>query len=314
MLFPSKDAVEASEMRWEGIKRVFVIDSTWLTTNQILRDERFRGMPHVKIAAEQTTFWRYHAHGEAFLSTAECIFHLLRQYSIATAGGYDGRYDQLLFYYAHFYRQIQLHYLHRSDRSFVHKNNYIHYDKASEEEAKLKALRKEEGIAEDEQAGMGNEQDEDEEGEVAKRASDARNQALLARERFFSPSSIPTEFAIAEVIKVREKWRALVTFRVDKPNWPSTKFACQIRYKGNAQKQQPPLQLDAATGEWRTYSQDLHDDEKTREMSGHHFGGHLGKINEEDLPQMIQVRFRSEPLGWSEWSSSIELERNHLQE
>ncbi|KAJ1479305.1 hypothetical protein T484DRAFT_1814839 [Baffinella frigidus] len=59
----------------------------------------------VKIADEQTTFWRYHAHSETCLSTAECIFHLR---TVVVEGSYSGQFDKLLFFYAHLYRAIQL--------------------------------------------------------------------------------------------------------------------------------------------------------------------------------------------------------------
>jgi len=42
----------------------------------------------VKIADEQTTFWRYHAHSETCLSTAECVFHLLRQREVQCFDGH----------------------------------------------------------------------------------------------------------------------------------------------------------------------------------------------------------------------------------
>jgi DTW domain-containing protein YfiP len=141
LLFPSESSVEVGDLDWRGVKRVLLIDSTWITCNQMLRDPRLMRLRHIRIQDEQTTFWRYHHHGESCLSTIECIYHTLRQHRLATAGAYAGEYDGVLFYYAHFYRQIQLHYLRRPDRSFMHKSNYIHYDKAAHEARLLSVLQ-----------------------------------------------------------------------------------------------------------------------------------------------------------------------------
>ena len=141
LLFPSDSSVEVQAMDWSKVKRVLLIDSTWITCNQMLRDTRLKRLRHIRIQDEQTTFWRYHHHGETCLSTIECIYHTLRQHKLATDGSYAGEYDGILFYYAHFYRQIQLHYLRRPDRSFMHKSSYIHYDKAAREAAMLDALK-----------------------------------------------------------------------------------------------------------------------------------------------------------------------------
>ena len=141
LLFPSDSSVEVEAMDWSKVKRVLLIDSTWITCNQMLRDTRLKRLRHIRIQDEQTTFWRYHHHGETCLSTIECIYHTLRQYKLATDGRYEGEYDGILFYYAHFYRQIQLHYLRRPDRSFMHKSSYIHYDKAAREAVMLDALK-----------------------------------------------------------------------------------------------------------------------------------------------------------------------------
>ena len=40
LLFPCEGAVVASDVDWAGVRRVLAIDSTWITSNQILRDPR----------------------------------------------------------------------------------------------------------------------------------------------------------------------------------------------------------------------------------------------------------------------------------
>ena len=165
LLFPSATSVEVEALDWRKVKRVLLIDSTWITCNQMLRDTRLKRLRHMRIRDEQTTFWRYHHHGETCLSTIECIYHTLRQYQLATAGEYRGQFDSILFYYAHLYRQIQLHYLRRPHRLFMHKSNYIHYQKAAREAQRLSLL----GV------GTGNVDDEGEEDdgfEVQERATE----------------------------------------------------------------------------------------------------------------------------------------------
>jgi len=40
LLFPCEGAVVAGDVDWAGVRRVLAIDSTWITSNQILRDPR----------------------------------------------------------------------------------------------------------------------------------------------------------------------------------------------------------------------------------------------------------------------------------
>jgi len=35
LLFPSDTSIEVSDMDWTGVKRVLLIDSTWITCNQV---------------------------------------------------------------------------------------------------------------------------------------------------------------------------------------------------------------------------------------------------------------------------------------
>jgi DTW domain-containing protein YfiP len=57
------------------IKKLVVIDSTWQQTKQILRDEKIKGIPCVKLEPQQTKFWRYQDKGDDHLATVEGTPH-----------------------------------------------------------------------------------------------------------------------------------------------------------------------------------------------------------------------------------------------
>ena len=41
------------------------------------------------------------------LATIEAIYHVYKEYQLAKKGNYDGEFDNLLFYFKHFYQMIQ---------------------------------------------------------------------------------------------------------------------------------------------------------------------------------------------------------------
>jgi DTW domain-containing protein YfiP len=111
LLFPSPDAVDVNSMSREellAIKRVVLIDSTWHQTKHFLREENLMKLKKVKILTEKTAFWRYQRIAETNLSTIEALYFFFRDFEVGLncAGDYalyDGRYDNILYYYVYNY-------------------------------------------------------------------------------------------------------------------------------------------------------------------------------------------------------------------
>ncbi len=113
LLYPRADAKSLKEMGQERIsqfKHVVIIDSTWGQVNTYLNHEEIKALPAVKIATKKSTFWRYQRLDEENLSTIEALYFFFREYSETLAKSeekYDGRFDNLLYFYAYTYQTIQ---------------------------------------------------------------------------------------------------------------------------------------------------------------------------------------------------------------
>eukprot|EP00824_Muranothrix_gubernata_P007262 TRINITY_DN1930_c0_g1_i2.p1 TRINITY_DN1930_c0_g1~~TRINITY_DN1930_c0_g1_i2.p1 ORF type:complete len:398 (-),score=50.47 TRINITY_DN1930_c0_g1_i2:972-2138(-) len=97
LLFPSKDALEFSQLDLTKVKKLVFVESTWQTAGKCLRDERVKKLPHVKLLTHRTAFWRYQELGSECLATIEAIYYAMVEYYQALHGEYDGRYDDLMF-------------------------------------------------------------------------------------------------------------------------------------------------------------------------------------------------------------------------
>mmetsp|Transcript_34596 Transcript_34596/g.86937 ORF Transcript_34596/g.86937 Transcript_34596/m.86937 type:complete len:304 (+) Transcript_34596:3445-4356(+) len=111
VLYPSKDAVGLEEMSTEelsSIKKVVFIESQWQKGNRVASHENLASLKRVKIKQRQTRFWRYQSVGEECLATIEAIYYFFREYAerLSDDGRYNGEYDDLMFYFALFHRQI----------------------------------------------------------------------------------------------------------------------------------------------------------------------------------------------------------------
>ncbi|XP_071942586.1 tRNA-uridine aminocarboxypropyltransferase 1-like [Antedon mediterranea] len=141
LVFPSKDAVKLDDIfkvpkddkkegkeddkkegkeddKKEGVKeqidssftRVVFIDSTWNQSNQIFRDERLKGLPCIILNSRETCFWRTQKDKpNTYLATIEAIYYFLVDYHNLTHDDipYDGRYDNLLYFYAFMYKVVE---------------------------------------------------------------------------------------------------------------------------------------------------------------------------------------------------------------
>eukprot|EP00347_Sterkiella_histriomuscorum_P007246 403349699 len=143
LLFPTEDAIEVTSMNAEElakIKKVVIIDCTWHQTAHFLKQQNLKKLKTVKILTEKTVFWRYQRISESNLATIEALYYFFRDFDVnkncqGDYSKYDGKYDNLLYYYVFNYKLIQFEYKEgqKKDRNFWKIKNYI---KNKEEEKK----------------------------------------------------------------------------------------------------------------------------------------------------------------------------------
>ena len=138
ILFPDETAVELKDLpadEFSQIRNVIVIDGTWSQAAAINRTDPYCRLRRIKINPNlKTVFWRYQDLGEHCLSTIEAIYYFMREFLEAQEMVndnklmcYDGRYDNLLYFFSFFYHLIQRSYNNNPDRKYTsrHRPNYI---------------------------------------------------------------------------------------------------------------------------------------------------------------------------------------------
>ncbi|BES95599.1 DTW domain [Nesidiocoris tenuis] len=103
-----------------GFKKVVFIDSTWNQCKGIYKDPRLAELPCVVLRKRITQFWR-HQKGSPrwYLSTIEAVHQFFVEFHMAqTSTDYDGRYDNLLFFFRYMYYKIHTLYDHDSLQSY----------------------------------------------------------------------------------------------------------------------------------------------------------------------------------------------------
>ncbi|XP_060078101.1 tRNA-uridine aminocarboxypropyltransferase 1-like [Ylistrum balloti] len=111
--------VKRSKLMTENTKRlevkppfdkVIIIDSTWNQTKRISSDERLRGLTCLELKTRHSNFWRHQKDlPPTYLSTIEAIYYFVRDYHdiFLASEKYDGRYDNLLFFFTFMYNKIK---------------------------------------------------------------------------------------------------------------------------------------------------------------------------------------------------------------
>ncbi|XP_070533257.1 tRNA-uridine aminocarboxypropyltransferase 1-like [Ptychodera flava] len=91
------------------VNRVIFIDSTWNQTSSIYRDDRLQGLQCVVLKSVKTSFWRkQEKKPDTYLATIEAIYHFLVEYhQLFIDSEYDGRYDNLLYFYSFLHKIVQ---------------------------------------------------------------------------------------------------------------------------------------------------------------------------------------------------------------
>ena len=138
ILFPDETALELKDLSIEeflNIRNVIVIDGTWSQAAAINRTEPYCKLRRIKISPNlRTVFWRYQDLGEHCLSTIEAIYYVMREYQETLNKNndaedviYDGRFDNLLYFFSYFYHLIQRSYIKNPDRKYTsrHRCDYI---------------------------------------------------------------------------------------------------------------------------------------------------------------------------------------------
>ncbi|XP_067020947.1 tRNA-uridine aminocarboxypropyltransferase 1-like isoform X1 [Acropora muricata] len=124
IVFPAKDAISLKtlgEIHNTGsmhlpesagsdlFDRVVFIDSTWQQCHKIIADEKLVGFQKVKLENAMTHFWRPQRNKpDTCLATIEAIYYFFKEYEeYILWREYDGKYDNLLFFFAFQYNLIQ---------------------------------------------------------------------------------------------------------------------------------------------------------------------------------------------------------------
>ncbi|RMX56343.1 hypothetical protein pdam_00004462, partial [Pocillopora damicornis] len=90
------------------LHRVVFIDSTWQQCHQIITDKKLKGLKRVKLESAVTHFWRPQRKPDTCLATIEAIYYFFKEYDQhILKREYDGRYDNLLYFFAFQYKLIQ---------------------------------------------------------------------------------------------------------------------------------------------------------------------------------------------------------------
>ena len=133
VLYPHKDALTVKELKPEelnSIKKIVALDCTWFQTtvkkfmhdSVLLTSDLIKALintvskypvKYVKLEEYETTFWRPQHHSKKCLSTCEAIYYFFKEYDVAKNlltnenYQYDGKYDNLLFYYVLQFKAIE---------------------------------------------------------------------------------------------------------------------------------------------------------------------------------------------------------------
>ena len=116
LVYPDPDAPDLAEMAEAGelgkYTSVVFVDAQWRQAKAVMRAPQLAPLTRVRMGSYVTTFWRYQTHEPDHLATIEAIYYFFAEYARAHHPDrvYDGRYDPLMYLYAHQYELIQARY------------------------------------------------------------------------------------------------------------------------------------------------------------------------------------------------------------
>lgn len=112
-LYPTKNAKTLKEIGKEKLSKInhlLMIDSTWAQVNTFMKIPEINKLQAVKITTTETTFWRYQQVDSSNLATIEALYFFFKEYDEVMrkeGENYDGKYDNLLYFYTFNYNLIQ---------------------------------------------------------------------------------------------------------------------------------------------------------------------------------------------------------------
>ncbi|CAG8716444.1 13954_t:CDS:2, partial [Racocetra fulgida] len=118
LLFPGPNSKTLQEIPRSSFDKLLVVDGTWRQASNMARtNPELKNIRKVTINPQKTLFWRYQNKDEYHLATIEALYYFLKEYNEvyeipeetihSDVSGYDGRYDNLLWYFKYFYEFIQ---------------------------------------------------------------------------------------------------------------------------------------------------------------------------------------------------------------
>jgi hypothetical protein len=99
----------------ESVTTIVVIDSTWSTALQAIeKTPELKSVPYmIKLSSSnETIFWRHQRMGRECLATCEAVYVFFRELwdTVNCGSSYDGRFDDILFYYVYIHTVVNDHY------------------------------------------------------------------------------------------------------------------------------------------------------------------------------------------------------------
>ncbi|EPT25591.1 DTW domain-containing protein [Toxoplasma gondii TgCatPRC2] len=86
VLLPDDDATPIDRVNWDEVEGCVLLDCTWFQVPGLRRHPGISELPKIALGGYSSIFWRQHKHNEAcFLSTAECVYHVLVAFHEAAA-------------------------------------------------------------------------------------------------------------------------------------------------------------------------------------------------------------------------------------
>ncbi|KAJ3382245.1 DTW domain-containing protein 1, partial [Lobulomyces angularis] len=113
LLYPTENSKDLSEIDRNSFDKLIVIDGTWNQSKTMAKVLSSKGFRQVRIKTEKTLFWRYQSLSENYLATVEAVYYFFKDFDTTYNKKvnedyiYDGKFDNLLFYFKMQYDLIQ---------------------------------------------------------------------------------------------------------------------------------------------------------------------------------------------------------------
>eukprot|EP00768_Dysnectes_brevis_P007577 gnl/Dysnectes_brevis/6450_a10014_351.p1 GENE.gnl/Dysnectes_brevis/6450_a10014_351~~gnl/Dysnectes_brevis/6450_a10014_351.p1 ORF type:complete len:274 (+),score=6.92 gnl/Dysnectes_brevis/6450_a10014_351:110-823(+) len=109
-LFPSEDALTVSQVNWDDIQTVVVLDTSWAQTIMFKDHPVLSTLPVVRLGKYKTGYWRSHKQGgQGCLCSAEALYYLLKEIKTCRSDYLPGSFDDLLLFYTAQWLSINRH-------------------------------------------------------------------------------------------------------------------------------------------------------------------------------------------------------------